>query len=242
MKVRVLFGMILWLVLTPHFASAEKWIIACDKHYPPYNWEEDGEAVGLDVDIVKAVMAYLKEDYDIVFLPWQRAEQMTYRNEVDMAFVVKWTLERSENFYVVGPVRTGKTVIVTTRDSGIETFSNLSDLKRYTVGHVRGYVYTEEFDRTDFRSKDQAVDTKQLLKKLIAKRNQIIIGDWDSLVFEAKIQGVYGQIYVIPRVLKEFPRYVIFPRSRARQAVRFENAFNALKETGVMDEIVARWR
>ena len=224
---------------------AEKWIVACDKHSPPYNFiDEAGNPSGLDTELVQAVMDYLKTDYKIKFLPWKRVVMMTDENRLDLAY--QWVSKpiRFEKYLMIGPLRSGKTLFVVRKDSKIVSYTTLESLKPYRIGMIRGYSYSPEFDEASYLKKSpNAGDYKQLLQILLAeKRVNMIIGDLHSVSFTAKQLGVYEQIRFLPKVLTERQRYVAFPKQKSAKAGLFAHGLNAIRENGNYDKILKKWQ
>ncbi len=144
---------------------------------------------------------------------------------------------------MVGPIRSGKTVIIAKKGANIKNFTKLEDLKEHKIGCIAGYRYTDEFDKSTFLKKDQqSKDSNNLLNRLVNNRFPIIIGDLDSTLYTANQMGISDQIHVLPTVLKEFSRYVAFPKERPANAARFENALNVIRETGTLQNILDKWR
>ncbi|MEO4048810.1 transporter substrate-binding domain-containing protein [Pseudomonas sp. CAU 1711] len=65
--------MLLWLSLAGPAAAATAVTILCDNGYPPYSYEENGEAKGLYNDILRAAFAQMP-DYQVEIqpVPWRR--------------------------------------------------------------------------------------------------------------------------------------------------------------------------
>ncbi|MCG8633469.1 MAG: transporter substrate-binding domain-containing protein [Desulfobacterales bacterium] len=219
------------------------WILVTHDNYPPYNFvDETGTPAGLDTELVLAVMDYLGQGYDIKFVPWKRVVQMTEKYTADIAFQFKPTEERREKYLLVGPLRTGKTVFAVRKDSPLSKFETLADLTPYTIGVNLGYSYGDEFDNADYLKKDTGAKTNaQLIKKLIRKRADVIIGDQCTLAYAARKQAIYEQIRILS-IYREFPRYVAVHREKAGIAGLFDHGLNAIRDNGVYDRIIEKWQ
>ncbi len=167
---------------------------------------------------------------------------MTENSTADIAFQFKATAERRKKYLLVGPLRTGKTVFAVRKDSPLTEFDNLADFTPYIIGVNLGYSYGDEFDNADYLKKDDGARTNsQLIKKLILKRADVIIGDQYTLAYAARKEGVYEQIRILG-IYREFPRYVAVPREKADKAGLFDHGLNAIRDNGIYDRIIKKWQ
>ena len=234
--------MLVALILTCT-AQAREWKVVTHWNYPPYNFvNAQQEADGLDTRLVKAVLAHLDLAHTVEFIPWKRVVNMVEKNEVDLAFQFKSTPERRKKYLLIGPLRSGKTVFAVRRDSDIRNYDSLEDLKPYTIGTNLGYSYGHEFDAAAYLTKDNGAKTNgQLIDKLLSRRFDIMIGDYHTLVYFMEKKGVRHHIRFLPKIYKEFPRYVAIPRERPENAGLFDHGLNAIRENGIYGEIMKAW-
>jgi len=222
---------------------AETWEVAVDQHFPPYTFKDDnGNMTGIHVDIVKATMDFLRVSTNLSAYPWARIVKLTEGGKVDFSYPWVGKPIRFERYMMIGPIQDGRTVFMVKKDSDI-TFDKLSDLTGKRVGCVRGYAYTTDFDSADFITRDYgARDNKQLIKKFLKDRVDLIIGDENVLLYEAKEMGVSDQFKILPKPLKEVWRYANFPLGNKDKAARFAHGLNAIKENGTYQKILEKYR
>jgi len=223
----------------PATARAETWTIVCEDQYPPYNFIKDGVKTGLDTEIVQAVLARIGVEEDLQVFPWSRALNMLENGAADVLYQVVGTPERRERFILVGPLRSGRTVLAARAESDI-AYQSLDDLKPYNIGVVRAFKYTAEFDDAPL-NKVLSNDNQTLVHMLVGKHLDLIVGDYNTLTYIARSQGVLDQIKVLPLPLGEVPRYVAFPKDRRDKAERFRQGLEALRANGALDKILRRW-
>ncbi len=219
-------------------SSADEWEIATDQHFPPYVYQDQSGIKGIHLDIIKAVMAQLNEPYSIKAYPWARVITKINKADIDFAFPFVGTPKRFGQYILVGPLQDGRTVFASSITSQIE-YDKLEDLIGLTIGVVRGYAYTGEFDNADFLIKDmEAKDNINNIKKLVAGRIDLIIGDENVLAVEAKKLNLLNKLKFLPKALKEVKRYAAFPKSKQDKADRFSAALNVLKSNGTYQFII----
>ena len=230
--------------------TAETWLIGCDLYSPPYNFRlkdgkpnaDDGIPTGLDTEIVEAVLTEIGVQPEIKFMPWKRVLQLMEADKLDMSFQYKASSERFEKFLIIGPLRAGKTVFAVPKDSSIKEWNDLKDFSGIRVGGIRGYIYTPEFDgASDIKKDVTANNYEQLVKMLALKRFPVIIGDQASIVYTAKQLNLTDKIRLLPKVLQQIDRFVVFPNSKPEMAGRFAHGLNKIRFEGKLDQILAKW-
>ncbi|WP_031480236.1 substrate-binding periplasmic protein [Maridesulfovibrio frigidus] len=143
--------------------------------FPPYNYEEDGKAYGIQYELVAATLKKMDRPFTIKFVPWKRA-LLKAKNKVSDALpgVLK-TDERSQwLIFPEEPVMITKVVIFHRKEDNFQ-YKNLSSLTGKRVGTVKGYYYGEEFDQSTLFIRDEVSSLKQNFQKLIAGRIDLVV-------------------------------------------------------------------
>lgn len=131
---------------------------------------------GYVAEIVREAFARSGYKVKIAYLPWARTVLMARRGSYDGYFPEYFAEELKTDFLISDPFPGGPLVFYK-RKADTLNFKNLEDLKPYRFGIVRGYVNTAEFDAADYLDKDPAVDDLTNLRKLLAKRVNLILID-----------------------------------------------------------------
>lgn len=223
-------------------ASPKPWIIASDVAFPPYVFLDPAtkRAAGLDVEIVAAALEAAGQPFEIQLYPWERAKRMLDGGQVDAAFQFVGTPERRAQHRLAGPIRNGVTVLMA-RVDGPADYRSLADLAPYTIGTVHGFAYTGEFDNAPLNKDSGAANVEQLLKKLAARRVDVIVGDRRQLLYLARQLGIRAEVRIIGKPLAEVPRYVGFRKDSEDKAARFEKGLEIIRQNGTLNRILARW-
>lgn len=232
------------LLLIPWGLQAEEWKVAGDEQFAPYSFVtlDDDQPRGLDVELVEAVMHEAKIPYSLRLYPWQRVKRMLERHDVTMAFQFVGTPDRMQQYELVGPIRTGSTVFMTTEKTAIADWRSLDDLSPYVIGQVRGYAYQADFDKADLRRDSSAQNPRQLVSMLLAGRIDIIVGDRVQLMYFVREQRAEQSVRVLAKTLVEMPRYVAFSKGDRDRADTFAAALARLRDAGVLDTLYQRWQ
>lgn len=229
------------LLLKAGSAAAEVWRIACDNNFPPYNFVDDNRVVGLDAEIVAALVKQAGAEVAFEPQPWSRVQDMLERGEVDAAFQFVGRPDRFEKYFMIGPHRLGHTVFAARSGRSIPV-QDVNALRGYRIGAVRGYTYGPAFDgATDLTKDTTAGDNLQLVRMLAAGRVDLIIGDREALSHFARQAGLHTQMQVLQPAFAEVPRYIAVPRNRPAIAARLEKALAELRRNGGLMAILKRW-
>jgi polar amino acid transport system substrate-binding protein len=235
-------SLLLLLVFSPLLA-AETWRVVGDEQFAPYSFvgQYDDTPRGVDVDMVAAVMKEAGIAYSLRLYPWERVKRMLERGEAEMAFQFAGTPERKAQYELVGPIRTGSTVFMTTARTSIQDWKSLDDFAPFVIGQVRGYAYDSSFDKADLRRDTSAQNPRQLVSMLLAGRIDIIIGDRTQLLYFIQEQRALEQIRILPTPLVEMPRYVAFAKGDEKRARQFAAALERVRASGTLEQILRGW-
>jgi len=81
-------------------ATAErKLLVVTDNSFPPFEFEEDGEVKGIDVDVFGLAMQRLGISYEIQLLPWTRALKLVETGKADVLLTAAYNEKRGEFAY-----------------------------------------------------------------------------------------------------------------------------------------------
>ena len=232
----------LLLLLSP-LLHAEPWKVVGDEQFAPYSFVtlDSDQPRGLDVELVEAVLKEAQVDYRLRLYPWERVKRMLERGEADMAFQFAGTPERKAQYELVGPLRTGSTVFMTTHKTNIDDWRSLDDFAGFVIGQVRGYAYQTDFDKADLSRDTSAQNPRQLVSMLLAGRIDIIVGDRTQLLYFVQEQRAQKQVRLLPKALVQMPRYVAFAKDDSTRARQFSQALERLRSRGDLESILSRW-
>jgi polar amino acid transport system substrate-binding protein len=227
---------------SPVRATEAPWIVFCMDDYPPYCWNMPGKGpVGLDVELVSAILDRAGAPYDIQQMAWGRAMAGLEQGRCDLLFGLVPSEQRFRDFLMVGPFRYGETVFAVRADSAI-TFQTLDDLAGLTVGTTQRYHYVDEFENATQFTRDPARTPGLSLLKLVAGRVDLVVGNRLALAWKAKQEGISDKIRFLPKPLSVLPHYLALPRDRGEKAARLDAARRSLIADGGLEAIMERWR
>ncbi|MDO9712717.1 substrate-binding periplasmic protein [Paracraurococcus lichenis] len=225
----------------PACAQGETWTVTSEDSFPPYNFWMKGQRTGIDVAIVNAILKEIGATPVHQGLSWNEVVEAIDKNRVDLAFQFVATPQRLKSYHMVGPHRTGSTVLVARADF-TGKFEKLSDLRGLRVGVVEGFSYTPAFDASDVFERVVASSNTTNFRRLMLGRVDLIAGDLQAIQYLAENDGMKSRIKVLPKALGQVPRYLALPLARDEKAARFQAAYEKLKADGTIDRIIRDWQ
>lgn len=159
-------------------------------NWPPYI-SEDVCNKGWVFQFTVAVLVSKGYQVNIHFYPWARSVKLVEQGKMDILFPEYFIESSAPSDAVLGKKRRellvlsnkfsgGELSLLKRHDYAFNLQENLGNLKGKIIGVVRGYQNTPEFDAmmdSDQFAVVEAVDELQLVKLLVAKRVDLIIGD-----------------------------------------------------------------
>jgi len=214
--------------------------------WPPYV----GQTIsgnGFIAEVVRA--AWRKSGYHIAleFLPLKRALSYTRRGRFTAVFpyVSKESPEKSP-FWLSEPFGGTATAFYQRKSDNPIRYKSLEGLKPYTIGVVRGFCYSEEFNKADYLRKDIAGTVKSNFMKLIKKRVDLVIGDKfiSDMLFRDELSEVAPQIEQLNPPFSVQPLYLAFSKSvpGARELLmEFNIGLRHIKRDGTLEGIMSKY-
>ncbi len=160
------------------------------EEYPPYEYIENGQWVGLNVDIVREVCKRVGDTLVFESYPWKRCIKMMQEGTAEGIMSLIKTPERAK--FISFPafnLSNEKNVIFSHKGSGIK-INSLDDLKGKFLGVQKKYSYGERFDNYQGLDKEYCDSLENLLKKYEKGRMELIIGNEAVIMYMNKQMGL----------------------------------------------------
>lgn len=212
--------------------------------YPPYEYIEDGEVKGINMDLIREAFRRMGMKPFFEPRPWKRAILELKTGEILALSSGFKTRERLEfAFFPSEGLGVEVNMIVVRADSDLEV-NSLDDLRTIRLGVTGGYAYDAEFDAMTGLHKIEASSTHHLVKMLLNKRVDAIIGNIAVIRHIAKQNGDLDQIKLIYKVSEE-PLYLFFSRVRGEEVKKISDTFGEtirqMKADGTFEKIQAKY-
>ncbi|MBM6617366.1 transporter substrate-binding domain-containing protein [Bacillus suaedaesalsae] len=219
----------------------KKLVMLTSADYPPYESMDTNtnEIVGFDVDIAKYITKELGYELEIKDMDFNSL--ITAMNAGKGDFIMAGMTpdeDRKKNADFSDIYFTAKHLIVTKKDSGIET---TEDLKDKTVGVQTGSIQ-EGVAETVAETIDIKIETRNRIPEII---QEMLVGRFDAAIIEDTVAA--GHFKNNP----ELTGFEVKEVSEAGSAIAFEKGsdltvefnrvLNEMKDNGELDKLVVKW-
>lgn len=204
--------------------------------FPPYESYEGGEIVGIDVDIAKAIAEELGMTLEIEDMAFDSLIAAVQSGKADIAAAgMTVTEDRLKNVNFTEPYATGIQVIIVREDSDIKSLDDLAGKKIAVQTGTTGEIYAEDIEGAEIQSFTKATDA--VLEVLNGKADAMMIDNEPAKAYVAANEGL--------KILEEefaVEDYAIaIAKENTELLEKINNALKNLKESGKLDEIVAKY-
>jgi len=227
--------------LDPHVKAIKERgtiIIGTEASYPPMEFiDENGNFVGVDIDIAKEIAKNLRVEPEFKNIVWDELFDKLLAGEVDMLISSITILpERTEIMAFSDPYFNAGQVIIVKESRAIE-IKNPDDLYNKRIG-VQGNT-TSDFEAQKYTNKVVRYSTYQeAIEDLLAEKIDAIVIDYPAGI--ALVREIEGLVITGSPFTQEF--YGVAVRKKDQALLSLINKTLAdLKRTGKLQQIINNW-
>lgn len=242
----IFFGLMV-LATSSEYSRAREFVIVGTPQ-ALFRSQSNDQLRGIDVDVVKLVMAEMNIEFRIELLySNKRIQHQAKHGKVDMVLSYSQTAERLT--YLDYPKVSYKDIswhFFALKDNPRQIhFHRYQDLKGISIGADRDASYTEAFWQADL-SLVLVSNNELLLGMLLKKRVELIPMNKMNLRYQAQQIGRAQDLVMLPKPIKNKAYYNPFPKAssypnRARVMRRYDEILQKLKADGQVQEIYQRY-
>ncbi len=195
--------------------SQRQFIMAGDVE-PVFRYIDDnGQVIGIDIEIIDLVMKELKIPYKFTLIkPTARGVAEAKSGKVDM--LISKIMKEDRKLYLIYPQETYRNIawnfFIRKEDKGKIKYNSLDDLKSLKVGATKSFAYTDDFWAANLDLDVMPVNDRQI-DKLIAKRFDIVPMTTLSTLYKLKNNGQIDKIAYLPKALVYTKLYNVFTKA-----------------------------
>lgn len=230
-------------------------LIANTLEYPPYEYQENGEAKGIAVDIIREALKRAGvSEVQFNFYPWKRAVYLTENGQSDMLFNAGKNKARQTWGYYTDQVLIKQSyVLFKKRSKAINLKPDFSNAQQLKIAVRSGYLYgsgtfRKALDDQQFMLTTLSDSTEQSVNLLLRGRVDLFVGDKLPVMHYIHQQGLEDQIDVVldrgqPLEVLSWPTYILFSKQRTTQEFvdKVSEAMRKMTAEGLTADITARY-
>jgi polar amino acid transport system substrate-binding protein len=219
-------------------AAAQDVLHLTTEQYAPFNFDSDGEILGLGADQVREIMKRSGIDYDMQLLPWSRAIGLAREKAMTCVFTTAHTMDRDAHFKWVEPLLVERTLLIRAAGSGVEA-STVAEATAYRTGTQTGDYTVELLRDAGFTEIDLARDLDLTLKKLMSGRVDLMAV---SESFVHRLQSEEVPIEEVAVLFEQVFSIACSPKTPDSIVARMQDALISIIADGTQAKILARYR
>ncbi|HOJ64851.1 MAG TPA: ABC transporter substrate-binding protein [Spirochaetota bacterium] len=221
----------------------------------PNRWvNENGELVGLDIDIVTYIMEKIGIPYKIILESSSarlEANWMSDNPPYDMVFTYSKKPER-EKYLIYAKeshIDFSWNFFIRKEDEGKYKFEKFEDLKGVKIGATQGIAYSDEFwqaYKDGILTLDIIQKNEIQLDKLLAKRIDMVPLNTQITLYELKTKGLSDKVSYLPKPIKSKPYYNTFVIKSSYPNLneiitKYDEILVEMKKDGTLKKILAKY-
>ncbi len=243
-----IFGMMLWLSGCANADSSWERVqaagvlrVGLDPTYPPFEVDEGGNLVGLDIDLANAIANDLGLDVQFVYFGYDGLYDALATEQVDVLISALVIIpERTRDFSYSEPYFNAGEILIVPADNG--TIETMADLGGQTVAVELGSLGHVEATEWAKRVADLEILT-------FATADEAITAVQEFTAHAALVDAINGRLFLRTHDnLKRLPEsvtvepFALVVRSENEQLLDVLNqSLATLQQSGQLDQIESRW-
>lgn len=222
--------------------EGKTYIIGTDTTYAPFEYvDEDGEMVGIDMDILAAIAEDQGFDYEVRALGFNAALQALESDQVDAVIAgMGITDERQEIFDFSDPYYSSGSQFAVAADSEIETFEDLEGLSVAVKTGTTGYDVAEGLSEEYGFSLNTFDDSVNMYEDLTVGNSQAVVEDFPVMLFAASTGRVDLKLIEDQQAVSDFG-FAVNKGMNRELLQMFNDGLTNIRASGEYDEIIARY-
>ena len=219
-------------------ATGGKLIMVTNAEFPPYEYREGDEIVGIDADIARAIAEELGMDIEIEDINFDSIIPELTSGKADFSMAgMTVTEDRKASVDFSNTYAQASQKVIVTEDSAIAT---PDDLKGKVVGVQQGttgdiYVSDLEADGTTVERYNKGFEAVQALSQ--GKIDAVVIDEQPAKVFVEETAG----LKILDESFTDEEYAIAVKKGNTELLDQINGALDNLRESGKLDEIVAEY-
>lgn len=211
-------------------------VMATNAEFPPYEYYEGEEVVGIDVDIAKAVAEELGMELKIEDMAFDSVIPAVSSGKADIALAgLTVTDERKENLNFTDTYAKATQVIIVKEDSAIAGPDDLEGKKIGVQLGTTGDLYASDIKDAEVEQYNKGFEAVQATMQ--GKIDAVIIDSEPAKEFVAEAEG----LKILDEAFTEEEYAIGIAKDNDELLEKVNKALKTLKESGKLDEIVAEY-
>lgn len=213
-------------------------VMATNAEFPPYEFHDGGEIVGIDAEIAKAIADELGMELEIEDIAFDSIIPEITSGKADMGLAgMTVTEDRKQSVDFTDTYAKASQKIIVKEDSAIATPDDLTGVivgvQQGTTGDI--YVSDLEADGTTVERYNKGFEAVQALSQ--GKIDAVVIDGEPAKTFVAQTEG----LKILEESFTDEEYAIAVKKGNTELLEKINGALKTLKDNGTLDEIVAKY-
>lgn len=222
--------------------AAEKVVVGVDMTYPPFEYEnENGERVGIDIDLIKAIAEDQGFEIDIKPMDFKGIIPALLADQLDVAIAgISITEDRKKKVDFSDPYfEAGLTLVTAEGNNDISKPEDLAGkviaVKKGTTGADKAEELSEQYGAKEVRLFD---DSPSMFQEVANGNADVLIEDYPVVAYAISTKEALGLQIVGERLNGDNYGIAVKKGENAELLQKINQGLKNLKDSGKYDEIV----
>jgi len=225
--------------------AAEPLIIVRGQDFPPYHYlDRNGVEQGFIIEIIIGTAKLLDISVSFKQYPWSRCISMMENGHTDAMMNLFKTEKRKTFMYFSDNIIAHETnTLFTLNTTELMYSGDIQTITPFKIGTIRNYSYGNRFDAVTFPFNYQLETEKELIRSLINKRCDVIVGNKLTILTLLKQMGFEDRIKPLVPDISSDPLYISFSKARGHGALSksFSQKLKQFKTSEKYQEIIRKY-
>lgn len=216
------------------------------EQFPPYNYQEGGEVIGLSTLVVREVFNKLGEPFEPEVVPWVRALVAAEKTPDTLIYSIGRIPERESKYQWVGVIAPAKNYVFKHADDDKILIKSLKDVKQYRIVTFKESVREQYFEGKGFEKGKHIVsvyDYGKALKLFTDRKVELwamneLVAHYHVKKAGLSVRDTLKPVFLLEEISPE-GYYMAFGNKTSSEVVqKFRQALEALKKDGTYQNII----
>lgn len=216
--------------------KTETLVMATNAEFPPYEFYEGKDVVGIDADIAAAIAEEMGMELKIEDMAFDSIITAVSSGKADIgAAGMTVTEDRLENVDFTDTYATATQVIIVKEDSAIAGPDDLTGKKIGVQLGTTGDIYADDIEEAEVERYNKGFEAVQALQQ--DKIDAVVIDGEPAKEFVKEAEG----LKILDEAFTEEEYAIAVKKGNDELVGKINDALASLKESGKLDEIVAKY-
>ena len=230
----------IFLLNLDYSKANQKIILAGDKNYPPYEFiDKDGEYIGFNVDIIKALSLEMGKEIKIIPMDWMQAHKELLEGKIDGIQGMSFNEERRKIYNFSEEYLKDSLVIFTLKNNkDINSISNLKGKKVAVQRYGIGAYILSDIGEIEVDYSNNVNDSFKLLRD---KKIDAVLANKANALYAIKELSIQNDVRFLADDISPTPYGIAFNKNNTDLPEEFNEAIKSIKTNGTYQKIYEKW-